>query len=164
MRPSELAELFDYLADSRSRFLSTFRQRGWAEFVRDRGVSWGSPLAVLLHMLDDEEGWLQYAARGRSIVGAPDRRPDAYTSFEQVAEDSDRVAALTRALLAGSSEAQLEGTVEFAESTGTTRRPMQKILLHAAVDELAHLGELIGLLWQDDVKPPYLDWLDYRVA
>ena len=49
-------------------------------------------------------------------------------------------------------------------SDGVFRRKVSKILEHAAVDELAQVGEWICLLCQLDVKPPYIDWLDYRVS
>lgn len=164
MRPDELRELFDYLADSRARFVESFRAIGWEEFVRDRGATWGSMRGVFLHMLDDEESWLGLAAQGKSIVDAPDRRPDDYTTFDQVAEEDARVGAATRALLEHVTEEELAHEVAFREKSGVTRRPMEKVVLHAFVDELAHLGELVALFWQLDVPPPYLDWIDYHVG
>lgn len=164
MLPNEIRELFDYLIDTRAGFVAKFREIGWEEFVRDRGATWGSMRAIFLHLLDDEEGWLGFAAQGRSTVDAPDRKPDDYTTFEQVAEDNTRVGAATRALLGRVTEAALAQEVAFAERSGVTRRPMEKIMMHAFVDELAHLGELIALFWQLDVPPPYLDWLDYHVG
>jgi uncharacterized damage-inducible protein DinB len=120
-------------------------------------------LAVFLHMLDDEEGWLQFAARGRSLLDGPDRQPGAYGTFDQVAEDDARVGTRTREFLAGLTEADLGSSVAFQDSAGVARRTVEKIAMHAFVDELAHVGELICLLWQLGVKPPYIDWLDYHV-
>lgn len=161
MDVEDLLALAAYLRDSRARFLATFRDLGWNEFTRDRGASYGSPLAIVLHMLDDEEGWLQYAARGRSIVGGPDRKPGDYRSFDQVAADDLRVGDGTRQFLEGLRGTDLAREVEFAETDRVSRYPLEKIVTHALVDEVAHLGELVCLLWQLDVKPPYLDWLDY---
>ena len=155
--------MFEYLAESRARFLRRFRELGWAEFARDRHASWGSLLGLYLHQLDDEEGWLQFAARGRSTIDAPDRREEAYSTFEQLADDDARVTAQTRALLGAVTAEELGRVVEFGEPSGSTRRTMERIVMHAYVDELAHLGEMIALLWQLEVKPPYLDWIDYGV-
>ena len=41
-------------------------------------------------------------------------------------------------------------------------RSFERIVLHAFVDELAHVGELVGLFWQMDVEPPFIDWIDFR--
>lgn len=154
--------MFDYLIETRARFLAKFRELGWAEFERNREATWGSMLGIFLHLLDDEEGWLQYAARGRSIVDAPDRNVAAYATFDQVAEDDRNVGAQTRSFLQGLRRDDLAREVEFRESSGSTRRRMDRILTHAFVDEVAHVGELVCLLWQMNVKPPYLDWLDHR--
>jgi len=162
MQARELREMFDYLIDTRARVLDHGRALGWEEFSRDRGASWGSMLGIFLHLLDDEEGWLQIATQGGSVVDTPDRKPSAYVSLDQVAEDNARVGALTHARLAPLSDADLERTVEFWWPEETVHRSFEKIALHAFVDELAHVGELICLSWQLDVKPPYLDWIDYR--
>jgi uncharacterized damage-inducible protein DinB len=162
LKPSDLRECFDYLVDSRERFLVTFRQLGWEEFSRDRGVSWGSMLGVLLHVLDDEEGWLQVVARGRPIADAPDRQPNAYSGFDDLDADNSAVSAATRAFFRTLTEEDLARTLEIPHGSATDRRSVERVIMHAFIDELAHLGELIGLLWQLDIPPPYIDWLDYR--
>ena len=158
-----MRELFDYLSDTRSRFLKTFRELGWEAFSQDRGATWGSMLGIFLHILDVEEGWLQYGARMKSILNAPDRKIEDFQGFDQLAADNSKVSELTREYLAALEDEDLDQEVSFEEPAGQTRRRLGKIIGHAAVDELAHVGELICLLWQLDVKPPYLDWLDYHV-
>ncbi|MGA7922831.1 MAG: DinB family protein [Thermoplasmata archaeon] len=164
MHPRDVQELFEYLIESRPKFLDSFRWLGWDEFAKDRGASWGSMLAIFLHLLDDEEGWLQYAARGRSLIDAPDRKKEDYSSFEHVAADSTRVGAQTRSFLASLTQTELTTEVEFQLPNETMRRTRETIAMHAFVDELAHVGEFVCLLWQLDVKPPFLDWLDNHVG
>ncbi len=164
MNPKEVGEHFDYLIDTRARFLDTFRKLGWDEFEKDRGATWGSMLAIFLHLLDNEEGWLQFAARGRSMLNAPDRKVADYASFEQLAADNAKVVAQTRAFVQSLTETELASEVEFHMPHETMHRTREKIVMHAFVDELAHLGEFVCLLWQLDVEPPFIDWLDYRVG
>jgi len=161
VEPAEIREQFEYLIDTRERFLAKFEELGWDAFQKDRGASWGSALGIYLHILDDEEGWWQIATQGGSTSETPDRQPSDYTRFEQVRQDSDRVSALTRARLAKLTPAELGRAVEFRWPEAVSR-PFEQIVTHAWVDELAHVGELICLLWQLDVRPPYLDWIDYR--
>ncbi len=35
-------------------------------------------------------------------------------------------------------------------------------LLHLLEEEIQHRGELNALLWQIDVEPPVLDWIDWK--
>jgi uncharacterized damage-inducible protein DinB len=83
MNVAEIRERFDYLAETRSRFLETFGKVGWDKFSKDRGASWGSMLGIFLHILDVEEGWLLYRAKKGTAAGEPDRKVTDYHSFEK---------------------------------------------------------------------------------
>jgi len=163
MQRDEVADLFEYLISTRGRFLEKGREIGWSEFTKDRGATWGSMLGVFVHMLDVEEGWWQIAVQGGSTADTPDRKVGDYESFDRLAEDNARVDALTRSRLATLTNEQVTRAVTFRWPQETARS-FEKIVVHAFVDELAHVGELICLFWQLGVKPPYLDWIDFRVA
>ncbi len=161
MKPAEVSEMFEYLIETRSRFLDSFRKIGWGEFTKDRGATWGSLLSIFLHSLDDEEGWWQIALKGGSLSEAPDRKPGDYGDFDQVAKDNARVAALTRFRIAELNEQELGRSVTFEAGTKLTRT-FERILFHAFTDEVAHVGEFVCLLWQMKLEPPFVDWLDFR--
>jgi uncharacterized damage-inducible protein DinB len=161
---TDAKERFDYLIETRSRFLGAFRGIGWEAFSKDRGATWGSMLGIFLHVLDVEEGWLQYGAKAGTVLGSPDRKVADYKDFDQLEVDNNRVGALTREYLSTLTDEALDTEISLHLSDGVYRRKVSKILEHAAVDELAHLGEWICLLWQLDVKPPYIDWLDFHVS
>ena len=163
MSIEEMRERFDYLIETRSQFLETFRGIGWNSFSKDRGASWGSMLGIFLHVLDDEEGWLQFGAKRGSILDGPDRKIQDYHDFDQLSDDNSKVGRLTQTYLASLSDEDLARDISLELSDGMYQRKISKILMHAWVDELAHVGEWICLLWQLDVKPPYMDWLDYRM-
>ncbi len=163
MNVVEMRERFDYLIETRSKFLVTFQSIGWEAFSKDRGATWGSMLGIFLHILDDEEGWLQHGAKIGSVLGAPDRKTQDYNGFEKLTADNSKVDELTKAYLATLNDQDLDRMIELGVSDGIYRRKVSKILEHAFMDELAHVGEWICLLWQLDVKPPYIDWLDFRV-
>jgi uncharacterized damage-inducible protein DinB len=161
VKPDEVRELFEYLIETRSRFLEKCRALGWTEFAKNRGATWESMLAIFLHMLDNEEGWWQIALQGGSLAETPDRKPADYANFDAVATDNERVGALTRSRLSKLSEADLARSVDF-RARDTITRSFERIVLHAFVDEVAHVGELVCLLWQVGIEPPFIDWLDYR--
>ena len=162
MEISEVRRRFEYLIDTRARFLDAARSVGWAEFERDRQASWQSMLGIYLHMLDVEEAWLQYACRGLSPDDSPSRVAKEFIDFDMLAAASTRVAYATTEFLGSLDSADLARAVSFREGHATTVRRIDRILTHAFVDEVAHVGELVCLFWQLGVHPPYLDWLDYR--
>jgi uncharacterized damage-inducible protein DinB len=163
MNTLEIQEYFEYLIESRARFLQTFRGIGWAAFSQDRGATWGSMLGIFLHILDDEEGWLQYGAKKGTLAGSPDRKISDYHDFDQLEADNAKVGALSREYLSTLTGEDLDREILLHLSDGVYSRKISKILTHAAVDEIAHIGEWICLLWQIGVRPPYIDWLDFRV-
>ncbi|HTT72808.1 MAG TPA: DinB family protein [Thermoplasmata archaeon] len=163
MRATEVRGFYEYLFETRAVFLDRFREIGWEAFAKPRGASWDSMLAIFLHLLDVEEGWGQIAVRGGALAETPDRKPAAYPGFEAVAADNVRVTELTRTRLAGLDDAALARPVEFLADLPLTRT-VERIWQHAFFDELAHVGELIALLWQLDVRPPYVEWLDFRLG
>ncbi len=163
MDAKDLRDFYEYLIDSRSRMLEKARSLGWAEFSRDRGATWGSMLLVYLHMLDVEEAWLQVAdRRGGTAAESPDRKAGDYRDFDAVAADSRKVDALTRSRLARLQDSDLGVEIEFFWPEKLVRT-YERLAVHAFVDEVAHLGELVCLFWQSGVEPPFIDWLDYRL-
>jgi uncharacterized damage-inducible protein DinB len=121
MRARDVRQQFEYLIETRRRFLTKFRQIGWVEFTKARGATWDSMLAVLLHILDDEEGWWQIASQGGSLAETPDRKPDRYANLDQVEEDNARVSTLTLARLEKLTDEDLGRSVTFAAGETITR-------------------------------------------
>jgi uncharacterized damage-inducible protein DinB len=84
--------------------------------------------------------------------------------LKKLAIENSKVNVLTQAYLSTLQDRDLDlGIVVKFPDGVLLERKLSKILVHAAVDELAHIGELICLLWQLDVEPPYIEWLDYRL-
>jgi uncharacterized damage-inducible protein DinB len=163
LRTDEARRLFDYLIDARERFLATFREIGWEEFSKDREASWHSMLGIFLHILEVEASWLHYALQGSPLADSRDLNPAEYSNFDQLTVLNSEISSKTIAILEGLKGQDLSMVVAFKERSGTTRRKKEKVLMHAFVDEIAHVGEFVCLLWQLDVKPPFIDWLDYQL-
>ena len=156
MHPRDVQELFEYLIESRPKFLDSFRWLGWDEFAKD-GSELGFHAGDLSPPTGRRGGLAAVPpARGRSLIDATRRKKEDYSSFEHVAADSTRVGAQTRSFLASLTQTELTTEVEFQLPNETMRRTRETIAMHAFVDELAHVGEFVCLLWQLDVKPPFL--------
>jgi len=156
---SDLQSLCEYLAQSRSKFLASFRKLGWEEFTRNREASWQSMRGVFIHILEVEDSWLHYDAMG---VPWPfgDRDPSAFKSFDEVEAYDRELAEKTRKLIENLTPGTLAREVVFEWRDGKVKSSIENIFIHAFVDELAHLGELVCLMWQSDAKPPWTNWLE----
>ncbi|MFQ5553234.1 MAG: DinB family protein [Thermoplasmata archaeon] len=173
MNPADFANMYGFLADSRERFLGKFREVGWDVIVADRGGTWGSMLGIFLHILDVEESWLHYDKKPspqpspeleehviREKDGSWEIDPLSFGSLEAVQAYHRSVVAKTREVLESLSLQTLEEEFVLEWTEGRRKASMEHILLHTFVDEVAHLGELDCLLWQLDVDPDWLSWLD----
>jgi uncharacterized damage-inducible protein DinB len=57
---------------------------------------------------------------------------------------------------------ELERKVEFSRpGTPPMLVRVEDILIHAALENIHHFGELIAVLWQMDVEPPHMGWIGY---
>jgi uncharacterized damage-inducible protein DinB len=157
MNGLDISRLYDYVILSRRKFLSQFRALGWEEFVRNREASWNSLQGIFIHLLEVEDSWLHY-----DIAGKPwpfgDREPSVFKNFDEVENYERDLTQKTRRLLGSLSDEELSKEISFSE--GKEKGTVEDILIHAFIDEVAHLGEFVCLMWQMDVKPSYIDWID----
>jgi len=152
-------ELYEYVTQTRRKFLFSFRELGWKEFTQNREASWNSMRGVFIHILEVEDSWLHYDAMG---VPWPfgDRDPSAFNSFDEV-EAYDRVIAeKTRKLIENLTLEILARQIVFEWRDEKVKSSVENIFIHAFVDELAHLGELVCMMWQLNVKPPWTNWME----
>lgn len=156
MNVEDLALLYEYVIESRRRFLASFREVGWEEFAENREASWNSALGLFIHLVDVEDYWLHYILQGKRAPRQP--KAASFKSFGDVESFETKVTAKTKALLKNLKNSDLKREVTFWPQH--RRKSLSvNVFLHVLVDEVAHLGELICLMWQKDVKPPYQSWL-----
>ncbi len=152
MDVTDLEQLFTYVADLRRRFLAKFRDLGWEEVTKNREATYNSMHDIFIHLLEVEDSYLH-----SDIPGTPwrwgDRDPAFFKTFEDMEkydrEVADRAQAFFRDL-------PPEDVGKEIEIEGWDRKAtVEQILLHTFLDEIAHIGELIALMWQIDEEPPW---------
>lgn len=150
MQVSDLSQLFAYMADLRRRFLARFRDLGWEQVTRNREATYHSMHNILIHMLEVEDSYLHY-----DIPGKPweDIHPDVFDSFDKMEAYDREVAEKAEDFFAELEDHDL-GREIHVEGWGESFS-MEHVLLHTFLDEMAHLGELICLMWQMDEEPPF---------
>jgi len=152
MEASDLSQLFGYIADSRRRFLNDFRRLGWEEVTRNREATHNSMHGIFIHMLEVEDSYLHY-----DLPGIPwphgDRDPAIFDTFDRMEAYDRTVATRATEFFAGLTSEGLGREVFLADWGKATS--VEHVLLHTFLDEMAHVGELVCLLWQIDVEPPF---------
>ena len=65
----------------------------------------------------------------------------------------------TRSFLAKIGEDELHRNVKFVLQSGQSfDMSIEECLFQSFTEQLYHLGELIALLWQDNIEPPAMQW------
>ena len=150
MDVTDLEQLFKYVADLRRRFLAKFRDLGWEEVNKNREATYNSMHDIFIHLLEVEDSYLNY-----DIPGKPwkDIDPALFKTFEDMEKYDHQVAEKAGAFFR---DLPSEDVWKEIEIEGWSRKAtIEQVLLHTFLDEIAHIGELIALMWQMDEEPPW---------
>jgi uncharacterized damage-inducible protein DinB len=76
-----------------------------------------------------------------------------------VIQHLDEVETKTRAYLKGLSQEEFDNRVDFVLASGQSfNLSLEECLFQSFTEQLYHLGELIALLWQENIEPPRMQW------
>ena len=153
--------LVEYSQSVRSRYIEQMVTLPWEEITKDRGASFDSLRNVLLHTIDAEDRLVNYVITGRTKNWVS-RNPEEFHDMNSIKKRAQETESKTKTYLAKLTPKELERKVEFSR-TGMppTLVRVEDILIHAALENIHHFGELIALLWQIDVEPPHMGWIGY---
>jgi uncharacterized damage-inducible protein DinB len=114
---------------------------------------------IVIHMIDNEDWIVNWVIHDNSAGYRRARKAEEYGSMIMVEEHLGEVERKTRAYLQASDEKELQRMVKFTLSSGPTfDMSVEESLFQSFTEQLYHLGELIALLWQEDVEPPTMQW------
>jgi uncharacterized damage-inducible protein DinB len=140
------------------KFLKAVEKRGWKAATTNQGIAHLSLKNTLVHILNAQEVWLVVAAQNRwEIVDDPRRRPDEVGSWKELHDYRDRVWAGMDSTLSGLTEADLGRRVQVPWMPGTYT--LEDGVFQSSFEQAHHLGEIIGVFWQADWKPPEMTWI-----
>jgi len=87
---------------------------------------------------------------------------DNYDSIEKIREYVEQVESEANDYLSKVTPEELSRKIERKQRDGsTTRATVEDYLIHLFQEEIHHIGELVALLWQMDIRPPHMGWLQY---
>jgi len=151
-----IPELYKYSSRVRRRFVVKLSEMPWEEVTKNREASFYSMRNILIHMIDNEDWIVNWVVRGNSRGYKREKQADEYSSMAEIIAHMDRVEAKTREYLKG---APFDKRIDFVISSGKSfDLSVEEALFQSFTEQLYHLGELIALLWQDDIEPPQMQW------
>jgi uncharacterized damage-inducible protein DinB len=157
-----IREWYRLNAPARRGYLEVFARSPREEPSRGRGASDPTLLKILLHSLDAISCWVEKAAIDRANYPEIDHKPDP--SLEEVRRFDGEVRAEAKRFLDGFPEGDLDRTFRIPRGGASPRDlllSVRDMLWHLVEEEPQHRDELNALLWQLDVDPPILDWIDW---
>ncbi|MDA4111792.1 MAG: DinB family protein [Thaumarchaeota archaeon] len=158
----EIRYLYDYSRAVRRRFANKFSELPWEDVSKNREASFYSMKNVLLHAIDNEDWIVNYAILGRTKDYSK-RKSDEYTSMQMILDHLAEVEKKTIAYFSSATETEFKRHVDFELSSGKKfDLTVEECLIQSFTEQLYHLGEVICLLWEDDIEPPPMQWFYNR--
>jgi uncharacterized damage-inducible protein DinB len=161
LRPSQARRLFAYNERVFDRYVRAVRRLPWREATRQREIGHQSLFGTLVHILNVHEVWIGYILPGRSsdpelekLFADPARKPRDWKGFARYRR---RVRELVDSYLERLTPRELARPVHVFWMPG--RYVASDALLQTTFEQAHHLGEIIGALWQQDLKPPEMTWI-----
>jgi len=162
MSPLNIIDLYEYSRTVRRRFANKMSDLSWEEAAKNREASFYSMKNVLLHMIDNEDWIVNYAIFEKSKEYSR-RSSDDYTNMRMILEHLSEVEKKTLDYFSKATDMEFERKVAFELSSGKKfDLTVEECLFQSFTEQLFHLGELICLLWQDNIEPPPMQWFYNR--
>jgi uncharacterized damage-inducible protein DinB len=153
-----IEELHQYSSRVRRNFANKLAQLPWSEVEKNREASFYSMKNILLHMIDNEDWMVNWVIHDKSKDYAR-RKSEEYTGMKMILDHLEEVEEKSARYFARLDVSELSRGVKFATSAGQTfDLTVEECLFQSFTEQIYHLGELIALLWQDNVEPPKMQW------
>ncbi len=153
-----IQELIQFSSMVRRRFAEKLSELPWKEVERNREASFQSMKNILLHIIDNEDRIINYAIKNRAKDYVR-RNPEEYTSMKMILDHLEEVEKKTQQYFRTMTESELGRRVTLTTTTsGDFNLSVEECLIQSFTEQLYHMGELIALMWQDNIEPPPMQW------
>lgn len=157
-----IPELYQFSSTVRRRFANKLSELPWEKITENKEASFYNMRNILLHMIDNEDRIVNWTIHNRAKDYKRIREPDEYTNMKQVIDHLDEVEGKTKEYfkdIRGREVEEFARRINFFLSSGPSfDLSIEEALFQSFTEQLYHLGELIALLWQDNIEPPAMQW------
>ncbi len=166
LSPVQARALFDYNRYVFERYVRRIRRLPWEEAIRERETGHQSLFQTLVHILNVHEVWIGYIIQGKSsdpelekLFQDPLRKPGDWKGFSAY---NRRVWNSIGEFMQGMAPRDMSRTVHAFWMPG--KYTVSDGLMQTTFEQAHHLGEIIGALWQQDIEPPSMTWIEIQRA
>lgn len=173
----DVARMFHYNSWARHKYLDLFERLPWKVMVKHQEASFSSIRDILLHNLQVNAWWFEKGFKLRSLKGMADqldgKHLGKYSSMVKIREVDQRLDRISLEFVDGLTTADLHKKIltkvieEYAGKVINQRGrevafAWEEALWHMVEEELQHRGEMIALLWAEDIEPPWTSYMRWR--
>lgn len=152
-------ELYQYASRVRRNFAQKLAELPWDEVSKNREASFHSMKNILIHMIDNEDWIVNWVIRNKSRDYRRSKKSDDYADMKMILDYLEEVEKKTKTYFVNADEVELKRRVDFILSSGERfDLSVEECFFQSITEQLYHLGELIALLSQQDIRPPNMQW------
>jgi uncharacterized damage-inducible protein DinB len=153
-----IEELHEYSSRVRRSFANRLAEFPWDEVEKNREASFSSMKGILVHMIDNED-WMVNGVIHNKSKEYVRKKSAEFTSMKMILDYLEEVEERSRRYFARLNDDELARRVKLITAAGQTfDLAVEECLFQSFTEQLYHIGELIALLWQDNVEPPKMQW------
>jgi uncharacterized damage-inducible protein DinB len=154
--------LFDYFKEERGHLIQAFEGLSYEEFVRPRGLSFGSIKDVFVHTIIVEDVWLHYRPNGVTMSSQIKR--EDIKNLQDVKRYVAEVDAKTVMLFQQLTDQELKREFKVIRPRPGGRESVERlgvILYHVPIEVIHHYGEIFAEFWKMGIDAPYYAYPRY---
>jgi uncharacterized damage-inducible protein DinB len=154
-----IVEMFQYSSAVRAKFATRLAELPKEMVEKNREASFYSMKNILLHMIDNED-WIVNYALFEKTKEYKRRKWEEYPDMESVLQHLHVVEGKTREYLDHATEGDFKRKIKFELPSGKIfeNLSVEECLFQSFTEQLYHIGELIALMWQENLEPPTMQW------
>lgn len=152
-------EMLLYMLWADRLMLKAVREVSPEDLTRDAGISFGSLLGTMVHMLGSQRLWLS-----RFSGGPVERRPELadFPDLPAWIHGWEETAAGIEAFLASLTEEQVAAEITWVDTEGPIyTRPLWQPVIHMVNHNTYHRGQVVSLMRQLGYEPPKTDMIRF---
>jgi uncharacterized damage-inducible protein DinB len=154
-----LEHLYDYNYWANKRYLAVAETLAEEQFFRRQGHSWDSVHAVLLHMMNSENWWLQ---RWNGEITRPAFTRDEFPTLASIRKHWQELEARIRAYVKSQTDDGLGRMVTYKNPVGEILSvPLWNMMVHLPNHNTHHRGELAAMFALMNVPHPEEEVIQY---
>lgn len=165
---TDLERMLVYHSWSRNKYLDLFARLPWRVLTRRRGSTFESIRNVHVHVLQVYAWWLVnfFGQRQLHWILKLRKYPQSVRQLRRMNREIDRAAQrVARRLGPNDFDRKRIPPSPLGQEKGARkwRITPREVLWHMVEEDFLHHGEILCMLWQDDIEPPYTGvwWFEY---